>query len=133
MLDSIKNKILQLMTIMIIVMAAFTYVLYEKTVSLKSDNQKLTESLDKAAEANKSLEIEIKASGKVSDITNQLSDEVSAAVKVIQQTSRDNQYVIRQSLKAQPCAVVKLPSDVYRVLNPKNTDTEQSGSTNPTK
>lgn len=119
MLDSIKNKILQLMTIMIIVMAAFTYVLYEKTVSLKSDNQKLSESLNKATDANISLQSELKAVGKVQDVNNQISQEMAAAVAVIQQTSRDNQYVIRQSLKSQPCAVVKLPVDVYRMLNPE--------------
>ena len=127
------NKFIATLLVVVFVLCLSSYVLYEKTVSLKDANQLLTESLNKAAEANKSLEIEIKASGKVSDITNQLSDEVSAAVKVIQQTSRDNQYVIRQSLKAQPCAIVKLPADVYRVLNPKNADTKQSGSANSTK
>lgn len=127
------NKFIAALLIVVAVLFLSSYVLYEKTVSLKAANQLLTESLDKAAEANKSLEIEIKASGKVNDITNQLSDEVSAAVQAIQQTSRDNQYVIRQSLKAQPCAIVKLPTDVYRVLNPKNDDTEQSGSNRPTK
>ncbi len=129
----VVNKFIAALLIAVFVLCLGSYVLYEKTVSLKAANQQLTESLDKAAEANKSLEIEIKASGKVNDITNQLSDEVSAAVQAIQQTSRDNQYVIRQSLKAKPCAIVKLPADVYRVLNPKNADTKQSGSANPTK
>src|SRR5574343_19191 len=94
------------------------YVLFEKVQALQATNESLTKDVERATEANKSLEGQLKVQTLVQQGFAQLAGDISNIRQEVGQKTEVRTNVIREIIKTDNCSQSRVPSGAECVLKP---------------